>query len=124
MRVLILGGTGLISTSITRQLVERGDDVTLFNRGQRERRVPDGVKVITGDRKDYTAFESRVAAETWDGEGHRFPERRGRDGDFQCHRHAGHLRGKPSDDRAITLSASGGAVAKVRRRHSCAGQEN
>jgi len=67
MRVLILGGTGLISTSITRQLVARGDQVTLFNRGQRESRVPDGVETITGDRKDYAAFEERMARTDWDG---------------------------------------------------------
>jgi nucleoside-diphosphate-sugar epimerase len=67
MRVLILGGTGLISTSITRQLVERGDDVTVFNRGQRESRIPEGVRSLTGDRKDYDAFEKMMAFEEWDG---------------------------------------------------------
>ncbi len=40
MRILIIGGTGLISTPITRMLLERGDDVTLFNRGQTPPRVP------------------------------------------------------------------------------------
>ena len=35
MRILTIGGTGLISTAITRFLVERGDDVTLYNRGRR-----------------------------------------------------------------------------------------
>ena len=35
MKILIIGGTGLISTGITRQLVARGDEVTLYNRGQR-----------------------------------------------------------------------------------------
>ena len=36
MRILIIGGTGLISTSITRELLERGDDVTHYNRGRRK----------------------------------------------------------------------------------------
>ncbi len=67
MRILILGGTGLISTSITRKLVERGDSVTVFNRGQRESRVPKGVEFITGDRKEYAAFEERMAIESRDG---------------------------------------------------------
>jgi len=35
MRTLIIGGTGLISTGITRLLAERGHDVTLYNRGNR-----------------------------------------------------------------------------------------
>ena len=35
MKILILGGTGLISTAITRELLARGGDVvTLYNRGQ------------------------------------------------------------------------------------------
>jgi nucleoside-diphosphate-sugar epimerase len=67
MRILILGGTGLISTAITRQLVERGDQVTLFNRGKSDSRVPGGAETITGDRKDYAAFEARMAGTDWDG---------------------------------------------------------
>ena len=36
MKVLIIGGTGLISTAITRFLIERGDDVTLYNHDRDE----------------------------------------------------------------------------------------
>ena len=60
MRILIVGGTGLISTGITRQLVERGDEVVLFNRGQREAEIPD-VERITGDRNGFARFEAQVA---------------------------------------------------------------
>ena len=35
MRILIIGGTGIISTGITRLLIARGDDVVLYNRGLR-----------------------------------------------------------------------------------------
>ena len=66
MNVLIIGGTGLISTGITRQLVARGDDVTLYNRGQREADIP-AVTRIAGDRTDYPAFEAQMAkAGTYD----------------------------------------------------------
>ncbi len=61
MKVLILGGTGLISTAITRQLLERGDDVTLYNRGRTEVRVPSGATTLHGDRKEYAAFEAQMA---------------------------------------------------------------
>ena len=60
MKLLIVGGTGLISTSITRQLLERGDDVTLYNRGQTESRVPPGARRLEGDRKDYATFEAQM----------------------------------------------------------------
>lgn len=67
MRLLILGGTGLISTAITRELSERGDEVVLFNRGQRDADVPAGVERIQGDRRDFAAFEARMQAlGNWD----------------------------------------------------------
>lgn len=61
MRVLIIGGTGLISTAITRALIVHGDDVTLYNRGQTEADIPAGYNTITGNRKDYAAFEAQMA---------------------------------------------------------------
>ena len=45
MKVLIVGGTGLISTGITRQLVARGDEVTIYTRGRRESTIPDQVRL-------------------------------------------------------------------------------
>lgn len=62
MRILIIGGTGLISTAITRALIARGDDVTLYNRGQTEADIPAGYATITGNRRDYTAFEAQMVA--------------------------------------------------------------
>ena len=61
MKVLIIGGTGLISTAITRCLIERGDDVTLYNRGQTDAVIPEGYNTITGNRKDYATFEAQMA---------------------------------------------------------------
>jgi nucleoside-diphosphate-sugar epimerase len=56
MRVLIVGGTGLISTGIIKHLLARGAEVTMFNRGQRENRVPAEVKHISGDRANLADF--------------------------------------------------------------------
>jgi len=61
MKILIIGGTGLISTAITRQLLDRGDDVTLFNRGKTDARFPEGAKYLHGDRKEYAAFEAMMS---------------------------------------------------------------
>jgi nucleoside-diphosphate-sugar epimerase len=60
MKVLIIGGTGLISTPLTGFLLERGDDVTLYNRGLTPSRVPAGTKVLYGDRQDYAVFEGQM----------------------------------------------------------------
>ncbi len=56
MRVLIIGGTGLISTALTRQLMERGHAVSVYNRGQRDVPLPHGVAYLTGDRYDAESF--------------------------------------------------------------------
>ena len=65
MRVCIVGGTGNISTSIVRLLLEVGHEVTLFNRGKRGS-VPAGVKVIHGDLKERPAFEAAMQAQRFD----------------------------------------------------------
>ena len=61
MKALIIGGTGLISTAITRTLITRGDDVTLYNRGQTDADIPEGYNTITSNRKDYATFEAQMA---------------------------------------------------------------
>lgn len=67
MHVLFIGGTGLISTSIARQLLAAGHQVTCYNRGRSESRLPEGsYDVILGDRKDYATFESTFADKTYD----------------------------------------------------------
>lgn len=65
MRVCILGGTGNISTSIVRLLLEKGHEVTIFNRGQ-HRPTPAGVRLIQGDRHDQAEFEHLMQAEKFD----------------------------------------------------------
>ncbi|MFB6075026.1 MAG: NAD-dependent epimerase/dehydratase family protein [Haloarculaceae archaeon] len=56
MHVLVIGGTGLISTGITRQLVAEGHEVTCFNRGESDADVPDAVEFVHGDRNDADAL--------------------------------------------------------------------
>jgi nucleoside-diphosphate-sugar epimerase len=57
MRVLLIGGTGLISVGIVKHLLDRGADVTMFNRGKRGV-APEGTTTIVGDREDAVAFDS------------------------------------------------------------------
>src|SRR5262245_61675387 len=64
MNVLVIGGTGSLSSAVVRQLLEAGHEVTIFTRGQRA--VPEGVKVITGDRRDHAAFVERLAGSRYD----------------------------------------------------------
>lgn len=49
MKVLFIGGTGIISAAVSKLAVARGIELYLFNRGKRDDFVPTGAKVITGD---------------------------------------------------------------------------
>jgi nucleoside-diphosphate-sugar epimerase len=60
MKVLVIGGTGLISTPLTRFLSERGEDLTLYNRGETPPRVPAHVRIVRGDRTRYSEFEAQM----------------------------------------------------------------
>jgi nucleoside-diphosphate-sugar epimerase len=66
MRVLIIGGTGLISVGIVHHLLQRGADITMFNRGQRANHLPVTVKQLVGDRNEFEVFERRFKSERWD----------------------------------------------------------
>lgn len=66
MNVLLIGGTGLISTGIIKHLLARGANIAMFNRGQRPSSVPQAVEQITGDRADEAAFDAAFANRTFD----------------------------------------------------------
>jgi nucleoside-diphosphate-sugar epimerase len=66
MKVLIIGGTGLISNAITRQLLEAGHGVTHLNRGKAESLGP-RPPTIAGDRRNFADFRTKVRnAGPWD----------------------------------------------------------
>ena len=65
MRVLVIGGTGNISSAVVAALLERKHQVVLFNRGQRPAPPPD-VQVIYGDRRVREDFESKLRVEKFD----------------------------------------------------------
>ncbi len=49
MKVLFIGGTGLISTAVSELCVKRGIELYLMNRGNRMEFVPEGAEVLKGD---------------------------------------------------------------------------
>jgi len=52
MKILLIGGTGTISSAITRQLAASGHDLWLLNRGNRKSEVPASVKQVIVDIND------------------------------------------------------------------------
>ena len=52
MKILMIGGTGTISSAITRQLAESEHELWLLNRGNRQAELPEGVNQIVADVED------------------------------------------------------------------------
>jgi nucleoside-diphosphate-sugar epimerase len=65
MKVCIVGGTGNISTSITRLLLKEGHQVTCYNRGK-SGQVTEGARVLIGDRLQRDSFEKAMQKEKFD----------------------------------------------------------
>jgi|SRR5581483_9859138 len=63
MRILVIGGTRLVGRQIASAAIERGHDVTLFNRGKTDPAGLSGASLLTGDRdRDLSA----LATGEWD----------------------------------------------------------
>jgi nucleoside-diphosphate-sugar epimerase len=65
MKVLFIGGTGVISSACTELAVKQGIDLTLLNRGHSKRHVPKGVKTLVGDIGAPT-ISNILSNQTWD----------------------------------------------------------
>jgi nucleoside-diphosphate-sugar epimerase len=66
MKVLIIGGTGVISRAITAELLTRGHEPTLFTRGKRQLSFAKDVRQIIGDRNDRVGFGKLFETERFD----------------------------------------------------------
>ncbi len=65
MRILFIGGTGVISTASTALAAERGMDLTLLSRGQHAAQLPQGIKTLIADVND-TAVAQTLEGESFD----------------------------------------------------------
>ena len=66
MDVLVIGGTLYFGKVIVRRLLERGDTVTVYSRGNTRPEFWDDVGHIVGDRTDYDEFERNLSGRTFD----------------------------------------------------------
>jgi nucleoside-diphosphate-sugar epimerase len=67
LKVLFIGGNGIISSACSRLAVQRGFELTLLNRGRETSRPPiDGVETLIGDSTDAASVRDAVGARTFD----------------------------------------------------------
>ncbi len=65
MKALLIGGTGNISLSVSRLLVEKGWELTLLNRGHRNELVP-GAEMLVADINDSARVRAALAGRSFD----------------------------------------------------------
>ena len=66
MKILMIGGTGTISSAITRQLAAAGHDLWLLNRGTRKSEVPEGVTQLIVDINNESKVLELLGKKTFD----------------------------------------------------------
>jgi nucleoside-diphosphate-sugar epimerase len=66
MKVLFIGGTGIISSACAPLAVERGCDLYLLNRGQTSRPVPEAAHILHGDIRDKDSVNRALGDRAFD----------------------------------------------------------
>lgn len=66
MKALFIGGTGTISTAISRRLIEEGHELWLLNRGSRNAELPEGAHFLVTDINDEARAAELLAGEHFD----------------------------------------------------------
>ena len=67
MKVLFIGGTGIISSACSPLAIERGFDLYLLKRGQTDYRpTPEGATILSGDIRDPASVRAALGDQTFD----------------------------------------------------------
>lgn len=64
MNLLMIGGTGCLSTAVTAEALRKGINVTMMNRGNRK--IPDGVELLKCDFKDSKVVDRLLEGRRFD----------------------------------------------------------
>lgn len=66
MKVLFIGGTGIISSACTELALKKGIELYLFNRGRSSRPIPPDARILQGDIRDSASAEAALGDHTFD----------------------------------------------------------
>lgn len=66
MKILIIGGTGVLSTAVAKEAISLGVNVTMINRGNRIERIPQGAHLIKSDRRNIPLIKEQLKGHQYD----------------------------------------------------------
>ena len=66
MKVLVMGGTRFNGLALVHELARHGHEVTIFNRGQSEAKLPRGIRRLYGDRQNPEQLIATMKREDFD----------------------------------------------------------
>ena len=66
MKVLIIGGTGVLSSSVAQAAINRGYTVSIINRGRRKNRLPKDAELIVADKDDHNTIAKQIKGRYYD----------------------------------------------------------
>ena len=67
MKVMMIGGTGVISTEVSKRILQKGWQLTLLNRGTQTRGLcPEGAELVKCDVRDEAALRAAVSGRHFD----------------------------------------------------------
>jgi nucleoside-diphosphate-sugar epimerase len=66
MKILILGGSQYFGRKLVNLLIQKGHEVTIFNRGNRNEGLDKRAKLIIGDRNIKSDLEKTLSVHPWD----------------------------------------------------------
>src|SRR4051812_39941577 len=64
MRILFVGGSGVISRAVTQQTIAAGHELWLLNRGQH--RPVEGARILVADINDSGSVRTALQGHSWD----------------------------------------------------------
>lgn len=66
MKLLLIGGTGVLSSAVVKEALSHGIETTIVNRGKKKQVLPDGVTLIKADYRDSELMRLKLADQHFD----------------------------------------------------------
>lgn len=66
MNVLLIGGTGVLSSAVAKEALDRGYKISMINRGNKLNSIPENVELLKSDKEDTNLISSLLEGRSFD----------------------------------------------------------